>query len=187
MIRWLPRGLSLIQWPTRNFLRFLREHPHVRSQIRAKTDKTLLYAGKFFEAAWIEIRDQRKTVPQMADKEILPDVLRRVAVSGQQFSNLHDWIKSLEILVPKDKNSFIAWRAVSGIFAANAEGAVSFYIGTGITKDKVFAASEVAVLSRNPNLDSLTREVLAYYQDALRTRKVDIGGIADIGFGFIRD
>jgi hypothetical protein len=176
----------VLQPPTREFLRFLHDNPSIRNRIRAAPDKTLLYAGKFFEAAWVEICDLKRKMPQFADKEILPDVLGRIPVVGRPSSNLLEWVISLEKLVPWEKNAFIAWRALSGLYAANAAGAVSFYIGSGISKDKIFAANEVAVLSRNPNIDALTKEVLAYYQDILRTKQVDLGTIADINFGFIR-
>lgn len=79
------------------------------------------------------------------------------------------WAKSLDALVPWKDNGFIAWRALSGIFAANAVGAVSFNIGSGITtEDKVFAATEVPVLARNPNVDPMTKDILAYYQRCIR-------------------
>jgi hypothetical protein len=43
-----------------------------------------------------------------------------------------------------------------------------------------------AVLSRNPNADQPTKEVLAYYQDILRTKRVDLGETADVNFSLIR-
>ena len=69
---------------------------------------------------------------------------------------------------------------MSGIFAANAVGPVSFYVGSGINKkDKVFAATEIPVLLRNPNVDALTKDVLAYYQRCVQNKQ------QGINFGFI--
>jgi len=176
----------VLQAPTRDFLRFLKDSPSIRKRIRAAPNKTLLYAGKFFEPAWVEICDQKKKATQFGDKEILPDVLRLISVVGRPSSNLLEWVKSLEAIPPWEKNGFIAWRALSGLYAANAVGEVSFYIGSGISKDKVFAATEIVVLSRNPNIDALTKEVVEYYRDILRSKQVDLGVTADINFGLIR-
>jgi hypothetical protein len=67
------------------------------------------------------------------------------------------------------------WRALSGIFAANAEGAVSFQIGSGVTPQrKVFAANEVAVLARNSKVDATTSDLVAYYQRCIASGQPDI-------------
>jgi hypothetical protein len=66
------------------------------------------------------------------------------------------------------------------VFAANVVGAVSFCVGSQVTKDKkVFAATEVAVLARNPNLDATTRDLVAYFQRCIQS------GQARINAGFI--
>ncbi len=70
---------------------------------------------------------------------------------------------------------------LSGLFAANAEGAVSFWVGSKVTKtDKVFAATEVAVLSRNPRIDATTRDLLAYFQRCIQSKQpnINLGFIA---------
>jgi hypothetical protein len=56
---------------------------------------------------------------------------------------------------------------------------VSFQIGSGVTDQKVFATTELAVLSRNPNVDVITKDLISYYQ-----RCVDSGN-TDIGVGFL--
>lgn len=176
----------VLQPQTRELLSFLQDHPDVRSRIRAFPDKTLLYAGKGFQAAWVEIAALKRSSPHFTDKETLPDVLRRIHVTGGRFPTLLDWAHSLDSIKPWDKNGLIVWRALSGIFASNAVGAVSFYIGSGIGKDKVFASTELAVLSRNPKVDALTREALTYYQTVLRSKQFDPGELRDVNFGLIR-
>src|SRR3954453_10402982 len=94
-----------------------RRSAPIRNQIKASPDKTLLYAGKHFESAWVEIRDKKsRRDPYFVDKETLPEVLQRIPVTNQPFPNLR--ITSLAKVLPCDKNAFIAWRAVSGVFAA---------------------------------------------------------------------
>jgi hypothetical protein len=171
--------MPLLQ-PTRDLLGFLQRNPAIRSQIRAAPNQTLLYAGNFFRPMWQDLADLKRRNPQFAAKEILPDVLIRIRVQGQRHLNLLDWAKALDILQPWNENGFIAWRALSGIFASNAIGTVSFFIGSGVTRDdKVFAATEISVLARNPNIDAITRDALAYYQRCLQTKQ------ANMNFGFI--
>ena len=70
---------------------------------------------------------------------------------------------------------------ISGIFAANAIGAVSFQIGSDVGRaNKVFAATELNVLQRNPNVDARTKDLLAYYQRRIRhdPSAVDFGFIS---------
>ena len=168
-----------LQTPTRDFLKFLAKNPAIRAQIRASPDKTLLYAGRFFKPIWKEIADLKRTSRQLADKEILPDVLSRIPVHGQPFRNLLEWAQHLDSVQPWLENGFIVWRALSGIFASNAVGAVSFSIGSGVTKtDKVFAATELSVLARNPNVDSTTKAMLEYYKRCIQTHSADI----NVGF-----
>jgi hypothetical protein len=90
------------------------------------------------------------------------------------------WVKALDSLAPWKENGYTAWRALSGIFAANAIGTVSFYIGSSVTRaGKVFVATELPVLMRNPNVDAVTRDVLSYYQRCVQN------GRSAINFGFI--
>ncbi len=60
-------------------------------------------------------------------------------------------------------------------------------IGSGVQRrqpdedNKVFAATEIAVLARNPNIDPTARDVLAYYQRCL------LQGQTNMNFGYIAD
>jgi hypothetical protein len=51
--------------------------------------------------------------------------------------------------------------------------------------DEEWAHTELVVLSRNPNVDALTREALAYDETALRTKQFEIGKLKDVNFGLI--
>jgi len=107
-------------------------------------------------------------------------VLASIATPGQAHSSLLAWAKALDSQAPWKENGFLVWRALSGIFASNAKGRVSFAIGSGVTKDeKVFAATELPVLLRNPRIDAVTRDILAYYQRCVQS------GMHEINFGFI--
>jgi len=69
---------------------------------------------------------------------------------------------------------------LSGIYASKAIGSVSFYIGSGVSKsNKVFAATEIPVLLRNPHVDPVTKDILSYYQRCIQS------GQTAINFGFI--
>jgi len=108
-------------------------------------------------------------------------VLARIQVRGAPHSNLLAWAQALDTQQPWAENGFIAWRALSGIFAANAVGAVSFAIGSPVSAaNKVFAATEVSVLARNPNVDATTRDLVAYFQRCIQTRQdhINVGFIA---------
>jgi hypothetical protein len=155
---------------TKAFMRFLSDNPAIRRQIRAAPDKTLLYSGAFFAAAFREIESRKLTDPQFGDKHILPDVLARIHVPsnllpipGMRLPNLLVYVQHLEQQVPKNPDQFMIWRALSGIFAANAVGKVSFWIGGGVDESKVFVATEMKVLFRNPNVDPLVKDLLEYY------------------------
>lgn len=170
---------------TKELLVYLQKNPGLRAQIRARPDKTLLYAGDFFKEIWQELSDLKRTNANFADKEILPDVLARIHCLGQPFPDLLAWANHLTHLLPKNER-FIVWRALSGIFAANAVGAVSFYIGSNVSNEstdkhdkKVFAVTEISVLARNPNIDGVTRDILAYYQRCIQTKQTSMN------FGFI--
>ncbi|MEO8344906.1 MAG: hypothetical protein ABI607_04345 [Betaproteobacteria bacterium] len=165
---------------TKELLRFLQNNPAIRSRIAAPANATLLYAGNFIRPMWQELEQLKRSSPEVASKQVLPEVLVRIQTPGQVQSNLLAWAKALDSLHPWKDNGFIAWRALSGIFASNARGTVSFAIGSGITKsEKVFAATELPVLLRNPNLDSITRDVLGYYQRCMQN------GQSAVNFGFI--
>jgi len=159
-----------MQQPVRDLLIFLQKHPAVRLRIRAAPNRTLLYAGTFFRPMWKTTDDANRSCPSGAAKETLPDVLARISLEGQVSPTLLAWVKELDILEPWDQNGFIVWRALSGIFASNAVGAVSFSVGSGVDRSKVFAATELAVLLRNPRIDGVTRDVLAYYQRCLLSK-----------------
>jgi hypothetical protein len=169
-----------MQAEVRQILQYLQKNPQIRSQIRAPADKTLLYAGRSIKPVWQEIADLRMTNAQVREKSILPDVLAHIPTPGAPYVNLLQWVKALDHLTPWQSNGFIVWRALSGIFAANAIGKVSFLVGSGVTKqDKVFAATELAVLSRNPNIDPITQDTLAYYLRCVQTKN------PQMNFGFI--
>lgn len=171
--------MSLLQ-PTKDLLVFLQKHPTVRSQIAASPNATLLYAGNFFRPIWQELEQLKLTNRDVAAKRTLPDVLAGIYTPGQPHATLLAWAKSLDSLTPWRENGYVAWRALSGIFASNAIGTVSFCVGSGITRaDKVFAATEVSVLMRNPNVDGVTKDVLHYYQRCIQT------GQRAINFGFV--
>ena len=163
------------QKATTTFLSYLKANPGIRSQVRAAHDQTLLYAGEFFKPMWREIAEFKRQHPEYRSKETLPEVLARIKVPGAPQPNLLAYVQDVERTVPWKPDGFALWRVVSGLFASNATGAVSFQIGSGITKsDKVFAATEVSVLARNPNLDATTRELVAYYQECIKNKQTVI-------------
>lgn len=164
-----------LQAPTRELLVYLRQHPELRARIRARPDATLLYAGAFFRPVWQDIVQHKRSHTQMADKQILPEVLATLTGPGMPHPHLLAWVQAIDHLQPWAENGFIAWRALSGIFAANAQGAVSFVIGSPVSlASKVFAATEVAVLSRNPRIDATTRDLVAYFQRCIQLKREDI-------------
>lgn len=161
---------------TRELLSFLRRNPAVRDQIAAGPDATILYSGRVIKPAWREIEDLKLRYPYLRNRRTLPEVLRSITLVGQPFADLLAWAQSLDALTPWNENGFIGWRALSGIFASHAVGSVTFVVGSGITAaDKVFAATEVAVLLRNPHIDSTTRDLLEYYERCIKQKRADIG------------
>lgn len=167
-----------LQPATRALLAILHSQPSLRWQIRAAPDRTLLYSGSFFKPVWKEIADLKRAHPELASKETLPDVLARLPVPGTTYPSLLAFVQDVEY--PWQPDGFIVWRALSGIFASNAVGSVSFQIGSGAAAaSKVFAATELNVLLRNPNVDGVTKELLAYFQRCLQTHQ------AEINLGFI--
>ena len=162
-----------LQPGTRALLSILHAQPSLRWQIRAAPDRTLLYSGSFFKPIWKEIAEFKETHPDLASKETLPDVLARLPVPGTTYPSLLAFVQDVE--QPWQPDGFIVWRALSGIFASNAVGSVSFQIGSGIgAASKAFAATEIPVLLRNPNVDAITKELLAYFQRCIRSRQPDI-------------
>jgi len=165
---------------TKELLSFLQKNPGVRAKIAAPPNATLLYAGNFFRPVWQELEQLKRSNAAVAAKQLLPDVLARIATPGQAQPNLLAWAKALDPLAPWKENGFVVWRALSGIFAANAIGTVSFCIGSGIAKgEKVFAATELPVLARNPNVDAVTKDVIAYYQRCAQA------GQTAVNFGYV--
>ena len=164
----------VFQAPTREFLSFLQKNPRIRQQIRAAHGQTLLYAGGFFKPMWREIEEFKRRDPQLARTEILPEVLARIPTPGTAYPHLRAYVEGVERQVPWQPDGFTLWRALSGIFAANAAGPVSFQIGSGVSDQKVFAATEAAVLARNPKVDGTTKDLLAYYQRCIERGQTDI-------------
>ena len=165
---------------TKELLTFLQKNPDIRARIAAPPNKTLLYAGNFIRPVWQELEQLTRTNSTVAMKHMLPNVLAKIHLPGQMHTTLLAWVKALDTLVPWKENGFIAWRALSGIFAANALGTVSFCVGSKITKgEKVFAATELPVLLRNPNVDAVTKDILAYYQRCIQS------GQNAVNFGYL--
>jgi hypothetical protein len=158
-------------------MRFLNRNPAVRARIKAAPGKTLIYAGVWKLSAWREI-DRMKEMddPRFESKQTLHDVLRRIGLAGWPPRNLLSYVQEVEKLVPKKPDQFILWRALSGIYAANAEPPISFLIGGDITTDKVFAVTELPVLLRNPKVasDADTRDILEYCQKCIRDKRTEI-------------
>ena len=164
---------------TTAFLSFLSAHPQVCDRIRAAPNRTLLYAGSFVKPMWREIENLKRTNPDLAQKETLPDVLRRISVPGMGHASLLAYAQDVESRVPWNPDGFTIWRALSAIFASHAVGAVSFQVGSNVDVGKVFAATEVGILLRNPKVDAKTKDLLAYYQRCIQS------GQANINVGFI--
>ena len=165
---------------TKQYLSYLQKHPEIRHQIRAAPGATLLYAGSFFKPMWKEIADYKRSHPELSQKQMLPDVLARILVPGTGYLSLMAYVQDVERQVPWQPDGFTVWRALSGIFASNATGPVSFQIGSGVeAAHKVFAATEASVLARNPNVDGTTKDLLAYFQRCIQSKQ------ANINLGFI--
>jgi hypothetical protein len=177
---------------TMEFLRFLNGNPNVRRQIRALPGKTLLYAGDLpnhfatlwlaalpvasrptsartrggvvMNGVWNRLETPADREPQLHDKQTLPQVLERIVLPATPHGTLLEYARYVHRRVPPMPDQSILWRALSGIFASNAVGGVSFYLGADVTATKVFATTEIPVLLRNAKIDGLTREMLAYYR-----------------------
>lgn len=167
------------QPPTAAFLQYLADHPLIRDQIRAAPGRTLLYAGSFVRPMWREISVMKRNNSQLADKEILPDVLARIAAPGTRFGTLLAYVEDVERQVPWQPDGFDMWCALSGIYASHASGAVSFQIGSDVTASKVFAHTEADAIAANPHVDARTKDLVAYYQRCI------LRGESSINVGFI--
>jgi hypothetical protein len=158
----------------RALLRLVNEKP-VRAAIRANHNRTLLYAGTtmrqsaygtvLHQPMWKEILELKRQQPQYSDMDTLPDVLARVKIDRKPYATLLAYVQDVEAMVAWHPDGFYMWRMLSAVFAGNATGRVSFYIGSGVSPDtKVFAATELAALDANPNVDELTKDLVAYYK-----------------------
>ena len=172
----MTRPVQGLHEQTKQFLSYLRRTPLARARICAPKDGTLLYSGKMMCNAWQEIA-QLKERGELPGLYTLPDVLASISVPETGHTSLLRYTEATCKIVPWEDDGFIIWRALSGIFASQARGRVSFYIGSGISSDnsdvarrKVFAVTELPVLARNPHIDTLTRDVLGYYQRCVENR-----------------
>jgi hypothetical protein len=165
--------------PVKEFLSYLQKNPATRAAIAAPPNQTVLYAGNFFRPIWRELLELKRSRPEFSSKRMLSEVLVQITVPGSRYSNLLAWAEALDRLVPWKENGFIVWRALSGIYASNATGAVSFCVGSGVTKaNTVFAATELPVLLRNRNVDPITMDILRYYQRCIQQ------GQSAVNFGY---
>lgn len=124
---------------------------------------------------WQEIDDLKRKSRDLARKETLGDVLARIELPETSHLSLLSYFQDLQSKVPAKPDGFMLWRVVSGIFASQAEGAVSFQIGAGLSAEgKVFAATELGVLSRNPKVNETTRDLLAYFQRCIKNGDTSI-------------
>jgi hypothetical protein len=167
-----------LQPGTRALLAILHAQPALRWQIRAAPDRTLLYSGTFFQPAWQEIADLKRANLVLSSLETLPDVLARLPVPGTTYPSLLAFVQDVEH--PWQPDGYVVWRALSGIFASNAVGKVSFQIGSGVEATKIFAATELNVLLRNPHVDGVTKDLLAYFKRCVDSRQpgVNLGFMA---------
>mgnify|MGYP001793073701 CR=1 FL=1 len=137
-------------------------------------------AGGFVRAVWEDLEYTKLTHAGFSAKKMLPEVLSGIRLAGAPYPNLLDWAMALDAFPPWKENGVTVWRALSGIFAANAVGTVSICIGSGIKKaDKVLAATELPVLLRNQTVDLVTKDILQYYQRCLQQ------GQSTIDFGYM--
>jgi hypothetical protein len=140
----------------RDQLRYLRAHPLVRTEIHAPERAMVLYSGTLFLKAFEELRSLKGT-PEGRHLVKLEEVLKKVEVPDTDYPNLNAYANAVSSKAPHDEeDTLVIWRALFGIYAAQASGQVSFYVGTGVSRDKtdlqnrkVFALTEVHVLARN--------------------------------------
>ena len=161
---------------TRTFLKYLQQRKDVRDRIKAGRDKTLLYAGEHFAPSWREVQALQRKQPGTV--EILHDVLIKLPAPPPHSGTLLTYAETLakkEGAANGARGERVIWRALSGIFASNAEGKVWFCLGSNVDPDtKVFALTEIFVLKRNPNISPESQDMLAYFERCVRTRNPDM-------------
>lgn len=161
-----------LQPATRDFLIYLKQHKDVRDKIKAERDKTLLYAGYFTCPIFLELQAMQQKRPGVV--QLLADVLQSIPAPAGSTGNLATHVEKLTRRIPA-KDQKVVWRALSGIFASNAEGTVYFSIGSGIDPaTKVFASTEIPVLLRNAKVDEVSHDLLCYYQRCIRNGKTEV-------------
>lgn len=163
---------------TRSFMAYLNQNSGVRDRIAAPPDKTLLYSGSFVRPMWRELETLRQRY-HSDGFVLLPDALKQLPSPDKSAATLQLYVTALTGRVPWDPDGFVIWRALSGIFAANAKGRVYFAVGSGVDGTKVFPLTELSVLERNQNIDALTREVVFYLRGCV------LSGKTDINFGLV--
>jgi hypothetical protein len=161
-----------VQPPTREFLDYLYQNKDVRDRIKAGRDKTCLYSGVWVGPVWKDLQNYQRLHP--GSIEILPDALKKIPAPPGNQGTLFDHVQSFKDRVPSGDEDCI-WKALSGIFASNAEGNVYFSVGFGVTADKVFSSREISVLTRNPKISATSRDLLEYYARCIRAKRYDIG------------
>jgi hypothetical protein len=161
---------------TKSFLAYLQQRKDVRDRIKAGRDKTLLYAGDLFAPAWREVQAFQRKQPGAV--EILHDVLAKLPAPPPHLGTLQSYAEALakkEKAANGARSERVVWRALSGIFASNAEGKVWFYTGSNVCPDtKVFALTEVAVLKRNSRISPESQDMLAYFERCVRSRNPEM-------------
>ena len=164
---------------SRQFLAFLRDHPELRALIQAPPGRSIFYAGSFGRSAWEELLELKGRYPEVARKTTLADALSRIDLAGTPFGSLLAYAQEVERRVPQRPDAFILWRALSGIYAMNAVGKVSFQIGSGMTAmGRVFATTELGILLRNPLVDEVSKDLMAYYDRCIRSGE----DLVNVGF-----
>jgi hypothetical protein len=174
------------------FMKYLAANPGLRSRIGAPPNATLLYAGdrpqntpwkdpwKASTPVYRKLQTMKLTEPSLSQKKTLEDVIGTLPAPGTKFPSLLAYAEHVDQQVKKDgvgrAERNLIWRALSGIYASNARGAVSFLLGDGVSREalKIFALTEIPVLERNPYVDSITREMIAYFKTCVLTHKPNI-------------
>ncbi|MFT8245318.1 hypothetical protein [Roseomonas sp. BN140053] len=191
---------------TKEFLRYLSQNPGVRNMIAAPDDRSVVYAAAFLSsqwrnqlaaatgkpsgnrtrAMWEELERLKSADRARNDFVMLPDILKELpSPPGADIgvTTMYGHLEVLDRLEPWNVNGFIAWRAVSGIYASNARGRVRFCVGEiGAGPDgkadwrgsKVIAATEMWVLLRNREVDEETRSMAEYLIDCVRSKNPKI-------------
>lgn len=170
---------------TRGFLAYLQKHPELRFRIKAGRDRTILYAGDGFPTLggsgftpnWRALQDHQEKRPGVV--ESLHDILKTLPAPPPNVGTLQNYAQKLgeqEKRTNGIRAERVIWRALSGIFASNAQGTVWFFVGSHVGPDtKVFALTEVHVLRRNPNISPESKDMLEYYVRCVHSRNPDIG------------